>query len=96
MEKLKYYSIIPNNKPEWLLKLQMEISWHYAQRGIANTPEEWMALLDFVDACIRSLYDNKAIKVQSEVSADLMTDEGETRLFIKRNGKPAQVYYIQK
>lgn len=95
MKKLKYYSIIPNNKPDWLLRLQLEISQHYALRGIADTPEEWMALLDFVDTCIRSLYNRSDIKVRSQVSADLVTEEGKTRLLIKRNGKPVQLYYIQ-
>lgn len=49
---LKYYSMIPHDKPEWLLRLQMEVSQHYAMRGIDNTPEEWMDLLDFIDAFI--------------------------------------------
>lgn len=94
--KLKYYSMIPHDKPEWLLRLQMEVSQHYVLRGINNTPEDWLALQDFVDAFIRSLYTRRDIMVRSEVTADLMTEDGETRLIIKRNGKPLQVYYIQK
>lgn len=93
--KLKYYSMIPHDKPEWLLRLQMEVSQHYVLRGIDNTPEDWLALQDFVDAFIRSLYTRRDIMVRSEVTADLMTEDGE-RLIIKRNGKPLQVYYIQK
>lgn len=94
--KLKYYSMIPHDKPEWLLRLQMEVSQHYVLRGIDNTPEDWLVLQDFVDAFIRSLYTRRDIMVRSEVTADLMTEDGETRLIIKRNGKPLQVYYIQK
>ena len=94
--KLKYYSMIPHDKPEWLLRLQMEVSQHYVLRGIDNTPEDWLALQDFVDAFIRSLYTRRDIMVRSEVTADLMTEDGETRLIIKRNGRPLQVYYIQK
>lgn len=86
----------PHDKPEWLLRLQLEISQHYAMRGIEDTPEEWLALQDFVDAFIRSLYTRRDIMVRSEVAADLLTEEGETRLIIKRNSKPLQVYYIQK
>ena len=86
----------PNDKPEWLLRLQFEVSQHYAMRGIEDTPEDWLALLDFVDAFIRSLYTRRDIMVRSEVAADLLTEDGETRLLIKRNGKPLQVYYIQK
>ena len=96
MGKLKYYSMTPNDKPEWLLRLQLEISQHYAIRGIEDTPEDWLALQDFVDAFIRSLYTRRDIMVRSEVAADLLTEDGETRLIIKRNSKPLQVYYIQK
>ena len=86
----------PNVKPEWLLRLQFEVSQHYAMRGIEDTPEDWLALQDFVDAFIRSLYTRRDIMVGSEVAADLLTEDGETRLIIKRNSKPLQVYYIQK
>ena len=86
----------PHDKPEWLLRLQLEISQHYAMRGIEDTPEDWLALQDFVDAFIRSLYTWRDIMVRSEVAADLLTEDGETHLLIKRNGKPLQVYYIQK
>lgn len=96
MGQLRHYSMIPNDKPEWLLRLQMEVSQHYALRGIDNTPEDWLALQDFVDAFIHSIYVRKDINVRSDVTADLLTEDGETRLLIKRNGKPLQVYYIQK
>ncbi|EFI48173.1 hypothetical protein [Segatella oris] len=96
MGKLKYYSMTPNDKPEWLLRLQFEVSQHYAMRGIEDTPEDWLALQDFVDTFIRSLYTRRDIMVRSEVAADLLTEDGETHLLIKRNGKPLQVYYIQK
>ena len=96
MGKLKYYSMTPNDKPEWLLRLQMEVSQHYTLCGIEDTPEEWLAFQDFVDAFIHSIYVRKDINVRSDVTADLLTEDGETRLLIKRNGKPVQVYYIQK
>lgn len=96
MGQLRHYSMIPHDKPEWLLRLQLGISQHYAMRGIEDTPEDWLALQDFVDAFIRSLYTRRDIMVRSEVAADLLTEDGETRLIIKRNSKPLQVYYIQK
>ena len=95
MAQLRHYSMTPNDKPEWLLRLQFEVSQHYAMRGIDNTPEEWMDLLDFIDAFIQTLYTRRDIMVRSEVAADLQTEDGETRLLIKRNGKPLQVYYMQ-
>lgn len=86
----------PHDKPKWLLRLQFEVSQHYALCGIEDTPEDWLALQEFVDAFIRSLYTRRDIMVRSEVAADLLTEDGETRLLIKRNEKPLQVYYIQK
>ena len=96
MGQLRHYSMIPNDKPEWLLRLQFEVSQHYALRGMEDTPEDWLALQDFVDAFIHSIYVRKDINVRSDVTADLLTEDGETRLIIKRNGRPLQVYYIQK
>ena len=96
MGQLRHYSMTPHDKPEWLLRLQFEVSQHYALRGIEDTPEDWLSLQDFVDAFIRSIYVRKDINVRSEVAADLLTEDGETRLIVKRNGKPLQVYYIQK
>lgn len=96
MTQLRHYSMTPNDKPEWLLRLQFEVSQHYALRGIEDTPEDWLALQDFVDAFIHSIYVRKDINVRSDVTADLLTEDGETRLIIKRNGRPLQVYYIQK
>ena len=95
MTQLRHYSMIPHDKPEWLLRLQMEVSQHYAMRGIDNTPEEWMDLLDFIDAFIQRLYIRRDINVRSDVTADLMTEDGKTQLLIKRNGKPLLVYYMQ-
>nr|DAX65003.1 MAG TPA: hypothetical protein [Caudoviricetes sp.] len=96
MGQLRHYSMTPNDNPEWLLRLQMEVSQHYAMRGIDNTPEEWMDLLDFIDAFIHSLYTRRDINVRSEVTTDLMTEDGKTQLLIKRNEKPLQVYYIKQ
>ena len=95
MGQLRHYSMIPHDKPEWLLRLQMEVCQHYAMRGIDNTPEEWMDLLDFIDAFIQTLYTRRDINVRSEVTTDLMTEDGKTQLLIKRNGKPLQVYYMK-
>lgn len=44
----------------------------------------------------RAVFAAAARKLRSEVTADLQTEDGETRLIIKRNGRLLQVYYIQK
>lgn len=96
MGQLRYNSRIQSDKPEWLLRLQMEVSQHYAMRGIDDTPDDWMDLQDFAGACIRSLYNRRDIMVKSEVSTELLTEDGKTQLLIMRNGKPVQAYYIEK
>lgn len=70
MGQLRHYSMTPHDKPEWLLRLQFEVSQHYAMRGIEDTPEEWMDLLDFIDAFIQRLYMRRDINVRSDVAAD--------------------------
>ena len=94
--KLNYFSTIPNDKPEWLLRLQMAISNTYSLRGFEDTAEEWTRLKDFADWFIHKLYVRKDITVRSEISTDLISEDGQTQLLIKRNGKTIQVYYIQK
>ena len=39
MGQLKYYSLMPNDKPLWLLKLQLAISQVYELRGMDDTRE---------------------------------------------------------
>lgn len=95
MGHLRYNSMIQSDKPEWLLWLQVEIRG-YVSLGMEDTPEAWMDLQDFADACIRRLYNRRDIMVKSEVTADLQTEDGKTQLLIKRNGKTIQVYYIEK
>lgn len=96
MERLRYYSMIPNDKPVWLLKLQLSISQKYGPRGIEDTREEWDCFRDYVDAKIQELYNRRDVTIRSNVETALMCDEGKTVLLIKRNGIDIQTYYIKK
>lgn len=96
MGKLRYRSMIPNDKPVWLLRLQLEISQAYSIRGMEDTPEDWQWLKDLVNAKIMEFYNRRDIAVLSEIEAAIVTDEGKTVLHIKRNKKVVQTYYIQK
>ena len=95
MEMLRYKSVCPNDKPMWLIKLQMAINNTYSLRGVEDTEDEWKQLKDFVDWFISKLYVRKDIAVKSDISTYLMREEGQTQLLIKRNGKLIQTYYIQ-
>lgn len=95
MGQLKYFSMIPNDKPEWLLRLQFEISQCYSLT-MEDTREDWNRLKDYVDSKMFELYNRKDIKVWSRIESALITDEGKTVLHVKRNKKVVQTYYIQK
>ncbi|SES88675.1 hypothetical protein [Prevotella sp. kh1p2] len=94
MGKLRYRSMIPNDKPEWLLRLQLEISQAYSIRGMEDTPEDWQWLKDLVNANIMEFYNRRDITVMSEIETAVVTDEGKTVLQIKRNKKVVQTYSI--
>lgn len=94
MAKLKYKSIIPNNKPFWLLKIQYLVSVQYGGLLLKNDPGEYEALKYFIDVGIDTLIKERLIS-RSEIETEIRTDEGKTVLFIKRNGKIIQTYYIE-
>lgn len=96
MGQLKYYSVIPNDKPTWLLRLQMEISRAVGIRGMDDNQADWRWLKDEMDGRIHELYMRRDISVRSRIETALVTGEGKTVLHIKRNNKVIQIYYIQK
>ena len=73
----------------------MDISIEYAQREIEDTQENWEELKGYVDTLIRGMYGRKDIRIQSDVSTELRSDEGKTVLWIKRNNKVIQIYHIK-
>ena len=95
MRKLRYYSMIPNDKPEWLLRLQMDISQHYSLQGMEDTKEDWERLKAYVDAWMLELYNLRGLKVRSNIESALVIDNGKTVLHIIRNNKAIQIYYLQ-
>lgn len=87
--------MIPNDKPEWLMRLQMVISQHYSLHEMEDTKEEWNRFKDYVDAKVQELYNRRDVKIRSNVETVLVSDTGKTVLLIKRNGTDIQTYYIQ-
>lgn len=94
MAKLKYKSIIPTGKPYWLLLIQYQVGQQYAGLSLRNTADEFEALKYFIDTSIGELYKNKTV-TRSVIETEIRTDEGKTVLFIRRNGKMLQTYYIE-
>lgn len=87
--------MIPHDKPEWLLRLQLDISIEYAQREIEDTQENWEELKGYADALIHQMYTRRDIQIRSEVRTEIRTDEGKTVLWINRNNKVIQIYHIK-
>ena len=96
MKKLRYYSITPNDKPEWLLRLQMDISQHYGLQLMEDTKGNWERLKAYVDAKMLDLYCTRGVKIRSSIGSKLVTDNGKTVLHIKRNREVVQIYYLQE
>lgn len=94
MGKLKYYSIIPNNKPRWLVIIQNWVDKQYNGLTVQSKDSDFDALQFFIDTAIASLKESKIIS-RSDVTTEIRTDEGKTVLFIKRNGMVLQTYYIE-
>ena len=95
MKKLRYYSITPNDKPEWLLRLQMDISQHYGLQLMEDTKGNWERLKAYVDAKMLDLYCTRGVKIRSSIESALVIDNGKTVLHIRRNNKVVQIYYLQ-
>lgn len=58
MAKITYKSSIPNDKPLWLLKLQLAVSQLDAT-GLKGNEQDFRNLKSFIDAEIRSLMEKR-------------------------------------
>lgn len=58
MAKITYKSSIPNDKPLWLLKLQLSVSQLDAT-GLKGNEQDFRNLKSFIDAEIRSLMEKE-------------------------------------
>ncbi len=93
MAKITYKSSIPNDKPLWLLKLQLAVSQLDAA-GLKGNEQDFRNLKSFIDAEIRSLMEKGDIR-RSFVETELRQDEGRTVIHIFRNHIIVQTYYIE-
>lgn len=94
MAQIKYSSIIPNDKPQWLLNVQQSVAAATGRMILQGGERDFQNLQAFVNAEIaaqRSLGNIRAEKVKTEIR----TDEGRTVLHIYRNYQLVQTYYIE-
>lgn len=94
MAKVYYKSVIPNDKPQWLLKLQLSVSQALESTRLNGDERDFRNLKTFIDAEIRSMVQKREIH-RSVVETNIVTDEGRTVLNIFRNGNLIQSYFIE-
>ncbi|MEL5894147.1 hypothetical protein AAE250_11650 [Bacteroides sp. GD17] len=94
MAKVFYKSVIPNDKPMWLLKLQLSVSQALEFTQLNGDERDFKNLKTFIDAEIRSMIGRREIN-RSVVETNIVTDNGRTVLNIFRNGNLVQTYFIE-
>lgn len=94
MAKVKYKSIIPNDKPMWLLKVQYAVSQAADMMRLYGDVRDFVNLKSFLDAAIHAERERGTLR-RSNVTTEIRTDEGKTVIHIYRNNNLVQTYYIE-
>lgn len=94
MAQIKYSSIIPNDKPQWLLNVQAVVKEVLDDVELQGNERDFKNLKSFVDAKIQAERERGTL-FRSTVTTEIRTDEGRTVLHIYRNYQLVQTYYIE-
>lgn len=94
MAKVFYKSVIPNDKPQWLLNVQQAVREAVEIMTLQGDERDFKNLKSFIDAAIQSQR-SRGILTRSDVHTDLLTDEGRTVIRIFRNRDLIQTYFIE-
>lgn len=94
MAKVFYKSVIPNDKPQWLLNVQLAVSQTLDGVQLQGNERDFKNLKLFIDAKIQSERERGNL-IRSDVSTDMLTDEGRTVIRIFRNRSLIQTYFIE-
>lgn len=94
MAQIKYSSIIPNDKPRWLLMVQQSVSLATGHMTLQGNERDFQNLQAFINAEIAAQRSRGYIRAE-KVTTELRTDEGRTVLHIYRNYQLVQTYYIE-
>lgn len=94
MAQIKYSSIIPNDKPQWLLNVQAVVKEVLDDVELQGNERDFKNLKSFVDAKIQAERERGTV-FRSTVTTEIRTDEGRTVLHIYRNYELVQTYYIE-
>lgn len=94
MAKIYYKSIIPNDKPAWLLNVQKAVENATGRMSLQGSERDFMNLQAFINAEIAAQRSRGNIRAE-KVETELRTDEGRTVIHIYRNHQLVQTYYIE-
>ena len=94
MAQIKYSSIIPNDKPQWLLNVQAVVKEVLDDVELQGNERDFKNLKSFVDAKIQAERERGTL-FRSIITTEIRTDEGMTVLHIYRNHQLVQTYYIE-
>jgi hypothetical protein len=94
MAQIKYSSIIPNDKPQWLLNVQAVVKEVLDDVELQGNERDFKNLKSFVDAKIQAERERGTL-FRSIITTEIRTDEGRTVLHIYRNHQLVQTYYIE-
>ena len=94
MAQIRYSSIIPNDKPQWLLNVQAVVKEVLEDVELQGNERDFKNLKSFVDAKIQAERERGTL-FRSTVTTEICTDEGRTVLHIYRNYQLVQTYYIE-
>lgn len=94
MAKTFFSSIIPNDKPAWLLNVQKAVEDATRCMSLQGNERDFMDLQAFINAEITAQRSRGNIRAEN-VETELRTDEGRTVIHIYRNHQLVQTYYIE-
>ena len=94
MAKVKYTSIIPNDKPQWLLAVQASVEAATGRMTLQGSERDFTHLQAFINAEIAAQRSRGGIRAE-KVNTEIRTDEGRTVIHIYRNYQLVQTYYIE-
>lgn len=94
MAKVKYTSIIPNDKPQWLLAVQAAVEAATGRMTLQGSERDFTNLQAFINAEIAAQRSRGNIRAK-KVTTEIRTDEGRTVIHIYREYQLVQTYYIE-
>ena len=95
MAKVIYKSVIPNDKPQWLLNIEAAVDRLARMMTLQGNERDFHNLQMFIDAEIGAQIARGNIRRETSVKTELRTDEGKTVIHLFRNQIIIETFYIE-